>query len=67
MITLGISSNEVELVNIFISTSINIDFIMHIQFTETRQWDFKQMIANAVTKYCQENSNECQGVSIKQR
>ena len=25
------------------------------------------MIADAVTKYCQENSKECQGVTIKQR
>ena len=39
----------------------------YLQFTETRQQEFKLTIADAVTKYCQENSKECQAVTIKQR
>ena len=37
------------------------------QFDTVTQLLFKTMIADAVTTYCDENSAECEGISIKQK
>lgn len=38
-----------------------------MQFDTVTQLLFKTMIADAVTMYCDENSAECEGISIKQK